>query len=104
MDGMSINGCSYQVLGRIEISALLEVDDRTAHAWYSRGLLPPPDHEAVNGSPAWDRLTVLRWACATGRLPDSLVVEAAAAGLDTTPKARRGGRVAKKEYGSKAAS
>lgn len=82
-----------QVLGRIEIAELLDVDQRTPHAWYQRDLLPPPDHGSVNGSPAWNRDTIVRWAVITGRLPDSLAIEGAKYG----PQAEtRGGRKAKK--------
>lgn len=81
------------VLGRIEIAKLLEVDTRTPHAWLARGLMPPPDHECVNGGPAWDRSTILAWAVKTGRLPDSLCIEGAQYGTAPT---RRGGQLVKK--------
>ena len=84
------------VLGRVEIAALLEVDARTPCAWYARGLLPRPDHDKVNGSMAWNRDTIITWAAQTGRLPDSLCVEAVCMGLNTTG-VPRGGREAARQ-------
>jgi hypothetical protein len=83
----------YQVLGLIEIAELLDVDKRTPHAWFYRGLMPDPDHEAINGSRAWDRATIVRWAAKTGRLPVSLAQE----GVDLVGycEVERGGRAAK---------
>lgn len=85
----------YQVLGLMEVAELLGVDKRTPHAWNYRGLLPEADHPAVNGSMAWERSTIVRWAAATGRLP----VELAREGVDLmegkTLPIKRGGREAK---------
>lgn len=79
------------VLGRGEVAKLLEVDTRTPHAWFSRGLMPAPDH-TVNNGPAWDRATIVAWAVRTGRLPESLAAEGAGYG---EVAAQRGGRKAK---------
>lgn len=88
-----------QVYGRLEMADLFEVDSRTGHAWYHRKLLPPPDHEAVNGGPAWDRSTLVEWGARTGRLPESLMDEgsaiASARGFKIPEK--RGGRRIKSE-------
>jgi len=90
---MSIDN-GYKVLGLVEIAKLLGVDKRTPHAWFYRGLMPEPDHESVNGGRAWDRVSVVRWAAVTGRLP----VELAQEGVDLTDTPlpiQRGGRGAK---------
>jgi len=87
------------VLGRLEIALLLDVDKRTPFAWYTRRLLPAPDHASVNGSPAWNRDTIIRWAAHTGRLPDSLIDEAQVLG-EFDRAEQRGGRSAKATYGS----
>lgn len=88
-----------QIVGRTEIAILLDVDSRTPHAWMSRRLLPEPDHASVNGNPAWNRDTIVAWAALTGRLPDSLIEEAEAMGVQVE-RDSRGGRTAKKRYGS----
>lgn len=88
-----------KVFGRTEIAGLLQVDSRTPHAWFARKLLPPPDHDAVNGTPAWDRDTILAWAAVTGRLPECLVGEANSKGMKIKTN-RRGGRDAKALHGS----
>lgn len=88
------------VLGRIEIANLLKVDTRTPSAWTARGLMPPPDHAAVNGNPAWDRTTIINWAAKTGRLPESLYAEAKALEVGYVETGQRGGRVAKRDYGT----
>lgn len=54
-------------VGKIEVAARLGVQERTAHMWQFRGLLPDPEF-TVNGLPAWSWLTVLRWAGDGGRL------------------------------------
>lgn len=87
-----------KVLGRVEVADLLEVDTRTPHAWFTRKLMPTPDHPAVNGGPAWNRETVVAWAAQTGRLPDSLVDEAMLLGVEIKTD-QRGGRKAKAAFG-----
>lgn len=87
-----------KVVGRTEIADLLDVDSRTPHAWMARRLLPSPDHESVNGSPAWDRETIVIWAAQTGRLPESLRDEADNYGVENVAD-QRGGRVAKRRFG-----
>lgn len=87
-------GMSNQVLGRIEIADLLDVDSRTPHAWCARKLLPDPTYPSVNGSPAWERQEILRWAAATGRLPSGLRAEAKLLGL-SIGELPRGGRKVK---------
>lgn len=62
----------YLVLGLQEIADLLGTAPKTPHTWLYRGNLPTPDYERVNGHPAWDRDTILRWAKKTNRLPDHL--------------------------------
>jgi hypothetical protein len=80
---------SASVLGRVEIAKLLRVETRTPHAWTTRGLLPDPDFEQVNGGPAWNRATIVEWAVRTGRLPEYLAEEGAQYG---EVAAKRGGR------------
>lgn len=48
------------------------VKARTVHVWRDRGQLPPPDNDGspVNGSAAWRRSTLLRWAVETGRVDE----------------------------------
>lgn len=88
-----------KVLGRLEIAQLLEVDSRTPHMWMSRKLLPDPDHPSVNGSPAWDRDTVIEWAIKTGRCPEGLRQEWDPE-QHIAASSRRGGRENKKRYGN----
>jgi hypothetical protein len=67
-----------QVIGMSELPGFLRLaSPRTASAWQQRKLLPPPDYPSVNGSSAWRRLTVVRWAAKTGRLPPWLETEGA---------------------------
>jgi len=61
----------YTIVGLKEIAELLEVDNRTPHAWLYRDLLPGPDYLSINGYRAWNRRTILKWAASTGRLPRS---------------------------------
>lgn len=58
-----------QVLGVSELPAFLGVKRTTAHVWGYRDQLPPPDYPSVNGFRAWRRLTIVKWAARTGRLP-----------------------------------
>lgn len=55
-------------MGVLEIAALLDVNVRTAHMWNYRDKLPPAEYLAVNGSKAWERATIIRWAGDTGRI------------------------------------
>lgn len=96
--GYTVDMNTAQVLGRVEIADLLQVDTRTPHAWYGRKLMPAPDHQNVNGSPAWNRDTIISWAARTGRLPDVLESEAALLGVPVQ-KGQRGGKRAKREHG-----
>lgn len=64
------------VIGMTELSEFLDVAPRTPHMWYFRGLLPPEDFKSINGTRAWKRSTLLKWAARTGRLPARLVPEA----------------------------
>lgn len=77
------------VLGVLEVAELLNVERKTPHAWIRRGLFPEPDHDEINGSPAWNRETIISWAARTGRLPDDLADEAAMLGVRVNHK--RGG-------------
>jgi len=89
------NDKGYTVLGLAEMAVFLEVGKRTPYAWRARDLLPRPDHESVNGSPAWDRATLVGWAARTGRLPVGLAEEGLAVCNNETLPYRRGGRRAK---------
>lgn len=60
---------------------------RTASAWQQRKLLPEPDYPSVNGSSAWRRMTIVRWAASTDRLPPWL--EGEGAGFRTNGHRRR---------------
>lgn len=67
-----------QIVGMSELPGFLRLaSPRTASAWQQRKKLPPPDYPSVNGSPAWRRLTIIRWAAATGKLPPWLEAEGA---------------------------
>lgn len=70
-----LNPAELQIVGLQEIAVLLGVEKRTPHAWAFRGLLPDPDFASINGSRAWKRATILRWAAQSGRLPESLADE-----------------------------
>lgn len=61
--------------------------------------MPPADHSAVNGGPAWDRATIIAWAARTGRLPVALVDEAVLLGVEISG-GQRGGRENKARFGS----
>ncbi|HUW00785.1 MAG TPA: hypothetical protein VMW08_00400 [Acidimicrobiales bacterium] len=74
------------VLGLVEIAALLEVQKRTPRMWQFRGLLPAADFESVNHQPAWKRRTVLKWAATTDRLPESGALDAEAKRYLPKPK------------------
>lgn len=66
-----------QIIGMSELPVFLRLKSpRTASSWQQRDYLPPADYPSVNGSPAWRRLTVIRWAATTGRLPPWLESEA----------------------------
>ena len=64
-----------QVFGVSELPEFLGVKRTTAHVWGYRKQLPPPDFESINGFRAWNRLTVVKWAAETGRLPPWLKKE-----------------------------
>lgn len=66
-----------QVLGVSELCEFLGVERSTVHVWGYRKQLPPPDYDSVNGFRAWRRLTIVKWAAQTGRLPDWLKPEGA---------------------------
>jgi hypothetical protein len=67
-----------QIVGMSELPGFLRLSSpRTASAWQQRRLLPPPDYPSVNGSSAWRRLTIIRWAATTERLPPWLEAEGA---------------------------
>lgn len=55
-------------VGVLEVAVRLGVKDRTVHQWLNRGLMPPADFGVVNGSRAWNWLTILGWAGVSGRL------------------------------------
>lgn len=78
-----------QVVGRSELPHFLRLkSSHTASAWQQRDQLPEPDYESVNGNVAWRRLTVVRWAARTGRLPPWLERE----GAPFVPQRRRAAR------------
>lgn len=83
-------------IGALEVAAMLQVKNRTVHQWVTRNVLPTADYPSVNGSQAWKRKTILRWAGETGRirLPelDALAAEYRAVfGKEPAPP-RSGGR------------
>jgi hypothetical protein len=59
------------VLGIVEVAALLEVQPRTPRMWLFRELMPEAEYLSVNGQRAWKRRSILKWAAKTGRLPES---------------------------------
>lgn len=78
-----------QVLGVTELPEFLGVERTTVHVWGYRKTLPNPDYPSVNGVRAWRRLTIVRWAAQTGRLPDWLREEGAKFEPKDGPKRRR---------------
>lgn len=60
---------SALILGVSELSDFLGVKPSTVHVWGYRKSLPDPDFDPVNGYKAWRRLTIVKWAAETGRLP-----------------------------------
>jgi hypothetical protein len=67
-----------QIVGMSELPGFLRLSSpRTASAWQQRKQLPPPDYPSVNGSSAWRRMTIVRWAATTERLPPWLEAEGA---------------------------
>lgn len=70
-DTMPVDAVPGDVLGIVEVAALLEVQPRTPRMWLFRDLMPEPDYESVNGQRAWKRRTILKWAAKTDRLPES---------------------------------
>lgn len=54
-------------VGAMEMSARLDIQDRSIHMIRRRGQLPVPDY-TVNGSRAWEWSTILWWAGETGRV------------------------------------
>lgn len=70
------------MLGVTELPEFLRLAHRrTVSAWQQRDVLPPADYPSVNGSKAWRRLTIIRWAATTGRIPPWLNAEAEANGF-----------------------
>lgn len=55
-------------MGALEVADLLEVKERTVHMWKHRSNLPPGEYASVNGSEAWERASIIRWAGDTGRI------------------------------------
>lgn len=66
-----------QVIGVSELADFLGVKRATVHVWGYRDALPPADYVSVNGFRAWRRLTIVKWAAQTGRLPAWLNEEGA---------------------------
>lgn len=67
---------SAQIIGIGELGPFLGFRKITTYGWNSRGgILPPPDYPTVNGHAAWRRLTIVKWAAETGRLPAWLTHE-----------------------------
>jgi hypothetical protein len=83
-----------QPLGLPEIADMLGVEERTVQQWIRRDLLPDPTYKGVNGSPAWERDLILRWAGDSGRLRSRKLVAEFRLAFDAEPwPARAGGRV-----------
>lgn len=55
-------------VGIQELTRRLGVQERTGHHWWYLKALPPPDYDSVNGTRAWEWITILLWAGRTGRL------------------------------------
>lgn len=66
-----------QVLGVSELPEFLGVARPTVHVWGTREQLPSADYPTVNNYRAWRRMTIVRWAAQTGRLPPWLKAEGA---------------------------
>lgn len=81
-------------IGAQEIADLLDVQDRTVHQWIRRGLMPPPRWQSVNGSRAWERNEVIKWAGRSGRLSNPALVAEYVERYGTEPRpVRKGGRL-----------
>lgn len=66
-----------EILGVSELYLFLGVKQSTVHVWGHRQQLPPADFGQINTFRAWKRITIIRWAAKTGRLPDWLKAEGA---------------------------
>lgn len=69
---MATDDCP-DLLGTEEIAELLGVERRTVNAWRTRGRLLDPC-AVISQVPVWTRPSVVAWAAATNRLPDSTPV------------------------------
>lgn len=89
-------------LGAPEIAKMLDVQDRTVHQWIRRQLMPDADFPEINGSLAWDRDTVLRWAGTTGRLTSDTLIDEFTKKFRSAPvKPRKGGRLPSAEVAAR---
>jgi len=66
------------------------------HKWQepARNIMPDPDYPAVNGAKAWEWVTILKWAGATGHIRSEMCrkeYEARFGGAPVEP--RKGGRL-----------
>ena len=55
------------VVGRSEMWKVLDCAKHTPYQWSNRNVLPPPDHEPVNGKPTWTTARIIQWAHNTHR-------------------------------------
>lgn len=77
---------------------------KTVWWWRDSGVMPDPDYESVNSSPAWEWVPLLRWAGKTGRLHDERAIEEFKRRFKKDPEPpRRGGRSTPKKVAKKAA-
>ncbi len=55
------------LVGPVEIAAMLDVEPGTVHVWVHRGTMPAP-FAVVSGTRLWVRVEVEAWALKTGRI------------------------------------
>lgn len=55
-----------ELVGPVEVAAMLDVAANTIHQWVRRGVLPVP-WAVVSGTRLWSRWEILEWADETGR-------------------------------------
>lgn len=87
-------------VGVVELAARLGVAPRTVRMWRERSVgarvpMPQPDYAEVNGSPAWEWPSILRWAGLTGHLAYGPAIDEYVHRFGEDPiEPRRGGRMA----------
>lgn len=55
-----------ELVGPVEVAAMLDVAPNTVHVWAKRGVLPAP-WATISATRLWSRWEILEWADETGR-------------------------------------